>query len=52
VDSEPKDPFSSLAASAAICHEFHESLLQAGFGEWQALYLTGQFIIGQCPRGS
>lgn len=49
---EPKDPFGGLAASTTIVHEFFESLQQAGFGEWQALYLTGQFIIGQCPRGS
>jgi hypothetical protein len=40
----PQEPFTELQESAAQVHEYHLSLVSAGFTEQQALYLTGQLI--------
>lgn len=42
----PNDPSTSLDASAVVHHEIHASLRRAGFGRWQALWLTAVTIKG------
>jgi hypothetical protein len=43
----PDDPLTELAKGAAQLHEFFASLVQAGFTEAQALYLTGRALSAQ-----
>lgn len=42
----PEDPGTSLDASAVVHHEIHASLRRAGFGRWQALWLTACMAKG------
>jgi hypothetical protein len=40
-DGEPADPHGGqLDAGAIIAHELYRSLRRAGFGRWEALWLT------------
>ena len=45
-DNGPPDPSAALDGSAVIHHEIHQSLRRAGFGRWQALWLTACTIKG------
>lgn len=40
----PHEPFTTLAAAAASIREMFTALLEAGFTEPQALYLTGVLL--------
>ena len=44
MDEAPEDPFGKLAEAATTVHEFYDSLVESGFLELQALYLTGKFV--------
>lgn len=45
-DEDPQNPFTMLAANAALLHEMYVSLVTAGFSEAQALYLVAQMCLG------
>lgn len=48
----PRDPRpGSLDSGAIIAHELYSSLRRAGFGKWEALWLTGA-IQGTVPLPS
>lgn len=42
----PADPSPTLDSSAVVHHEIHQSLRRAGFGRWQALWLTACMAKG------
>jgi hypothetical protein len=44
--NSPEDPFTLLQAGATQLHEFTKTLEESGYSHQDALYLTGQTIIG------
>lgn len=43
---EPQDPGTGLDAETLVHHEIHQSFRRAGFGRWQALWLTACMAKG------
>lgn len=47
MNGQPTDPMTVMAEAAATMHELYLSLVEAGFTEMQALYMTAQIAAAQ-----